>query len=199
MTEIQEVAEAIYEKHKALWPLTGEGAAHLARMQMGDESHSVVSGVSHELFKFNKRQEPEEVTYAETGAAEQSPIPDRLGVAYQNLDRLHVDLASELEAINDAEALIRAIHRVLDGKEWDSSTTSDIASLLTAQGMEIREPRDDCELTADELQQRYADADGGWGEHPRFSRNLWKEHICSNETQRGYWDWVVFMLEQEAD
>ncbi|MBU0564899.1 MAG: hypothetical protein KJ890_15525 [Gammaproteobacteria bacterium] len=199
MTEIQEVAEAIYEKHKALWPLSGEGAVHLARMQMGDESTTVITGVSHELFKFNKRQEPVEVTYAETEAPEQLSILDRLDVAYQNLDRLHVDLAYEQEALNDAEVLIRSIHQVLDGKEWDSDTPSDIAALLTAQGMVITEPRDDCELTADELQQRYADADGGWGEHPLYSRNVWKEQICCNDTQRGYWDWVVVMLEQEAD
>lgn len=199
MTEIQEVAEAIYEKHKALWPLSGEGAVHLARMQMGDESTTVITGVSHELFKFNKRQEPVEVTYAETEAPEQLSILDRLDQAYQNLDRLHVDLASELEAINDAEALIRGIHQTLDGEEWDSATASDIADLLTAQGMKIRGPRDDCELTADELQQRYADADGGWGEHPRHSRSVWKGYVSCNDTQRGYWDWVVFMLEQEAD
>lgn len=197
MNEIQEVARAIYDKHKALWPLSGEGAVHLARMQMGDESTAVITGVSHELFKFNKRQEPVEVTYAETEAPEQLSILDRLDQAYQNLDRLHVDLASELEAINDAVALIRGIHQTLDGKEWGSATPSDIAALLADQGMVISEPRDDCELTAGELQQRYAD--GGWGEHPRHSRSVWKGYVSCNDTQRGYWDWVVFMLEQEAD
>ncbi|MBC7198087.1 MAG: hypothetical protein H5U32_02445 [Pseudomonas balearica] len=199
MNEIQEVAEAIYDRYKPMWPLTAAAAAHLARMQMGDESHSVVSGVSHELFQLNRLHAPAEVTSVEAEAPEQRSILDRLDAAYQNLDRLPLDLDSELEAINDAEALIRSIHQVLDGKEWDSDTASDIAARLTVQGMVITEPRDDCELTADELQQCYADADGGWGEHPRYARSVWKGYVSCNDTQRGYWDWVVSMLEQEAD
>lgn len=191
MNEIQEVAQAIYDKHKALWPLTWVVADFMAKQMAGDQGETVISHLTHELMEFNEA--------GREAAVEKVSLLDRLDQAYQNLDRLHVDLASELEAINDAEALIRAIHQALDRKEWDSDTASDIASLLTEQGMEITGPRDDCELTADELQQRYAEAYRRWGEHPRFSRNGWLHEVANGDTQRGYWDWVVSQIEQEGN
>lgn len=192
MTEIQEVAEAIKAKHGALWPLTWAVADFMAKQLAGDQGEAIIAQLTHELMQLN---EP-----APVPAQKPQTLYERLNssqISLGDLTESDLDLSFEREAMLDAMRLLHNIHRVLDGKEWDSDTASDIASLLTAQGMVIAEPRDDCELTADELQQRYADADGGWGEHPRYARSVWKGYVSCNDTQRGYWDWVVSMLEQE--
>lgn len=190
MNEIQEVAEAIKLKHGQLWPLTREMAAYLALTQAGDQGHTIVANLTHELMQLNP------VTPAAEATAN---ILVRLDQAYQNLDRLPGDFGTEMDTLNDAELLIRSIHRLMDGREWDSDTTSDIAALLTAQGMVIRPVMDDCDMTADELAEKYAGPDGTWGEHPEYPRGDWRDEVQTDDTQLGYWDWVVSKLSQEAD
>lgn len=192
MTEIQEMAEAIKAKHGALWPLTWAVADFMAKQLAGDQGETIIAQLTRELMQLSKP------------APAQKPrtLYERLNssqISLGDLTESDLDLTFEREAMLDAMRLLHNIHRVLDGKEWDSDTAPDIAALLTAQGMVISEPRDDCELTSEELQQRYADPDGGWSEHPRYTRNAWKEQICRNDTQRGYWEWAVSMLEQEAN
>lgn len=121
----------------------------------------------------------------------------RLDQAYQNLDRLPGDFSTETDTLNDAELLIRNIHKVLDGEEWDSDTPSDIAALLTDQGMVLRPVMDDCDMTAAELAEKYAGQDGSWGEHPEHHRRDWREEVQTDDTQLGYWDWVAARLAEE--
>lgn len=193
MTEIQEIAEAIKAKHGALWPLTWAVADFMAKQLAGDQGEAIIAQLTPELMRLN---EP-----APVPAQKPQTLYERLNssqISLRDLTESDLDLTFEREAMLDAMRLLHNIHRVLDGKEWDSSTASDIAALLTAQGMVISEPRDDCELTSEELQQRYADPDGGWGEHPRFSRNEWMHEVANGDTQCGYWEWAVSQLEQEV-
>lgn len=53
------------------------------------------------------------------------------------LDALHESIAEQ--ACHALSALDR-IHAILDGQEWDSSTASEVASVLTDLGYEIRDP-----------------------------------------------------------
>ena len=56
MTEIQEMAQAIYEKHKALWPLTGAVADFMAKQLAGDQGYIIVNQLTHELMELNNQQ-----------------------------------------------------------------------------------------------------------------------------------------------
>lgn len=48
----------------------------------------------------------------------------------------------------EANDLVEAIHSKLDRTEWDSDTTTEIAELLDAYGLEVRPPRNLHEWTA---------------------------------------------------
>lgn len=56
--------------------------------------------------------------------------------------------------------------------------------------------KDEAELTPDELGRKYADADGGWGEHPEYPAWDWRSEVASESTRRGYWDWVACQIEE---
>lgn len=45
--------------------------------------------------------------------------------------------ASDHATIEEARALIESIHKLLDGKEWSSQTTNDIAELISEKGLVI--------------------------------------------------------------
>lgn len=32
---------------------------------------------------------------------------------------------------------------------------------------------------------------GSWGEHPRFCRANWRAEVADNQTNLGYWDWIL--------
>lgn len=53
MTEADEVAQAIYEQYKALWPLTIAAAKNLAKGQMPEETPQVIDSVAEALFSLN--------------------------------------------------------------------------------------------------------------------------------------------------
>lgn len=56
MTELEEVAQAIYDKHSCLWPLTRKKAEALAWIELPkDESEHVINGVADALMKFNQK------------------------------------------------------------------------------------------------------------------------------------------------
>jgi len=188
MTEIQEVAEAIKLKHGQLWPVTREMAAYIATNEAGDQGHTIVTELVHELLRLNPVTPVAEAT---------ANLLVRLDQAYQNLDRLPGDFDTEMDTLSDAELLIRSIHQCLDGKEWDSETCQFIANHLDNHGISIRDFEDDTGLTVVELADKYAGEAGAWGEHPRFARHEWRLEVCSEDTQLGYWDWVVSQIERE--
>lgn len=54
MTELEEVAEAIHSKWKALWPITKEQARNLAEFELPlDETQNTIEGVVDALMAFN--------------------------------------------------------------------------------------------------------------------------------------------------
>jgi hypothetical protein len=42
-------------------------------------------------------------------------------------------------------------------------------------------------------------AEDSWASDPLYSREDWKQEAQQGNTQRGYWDWVEAMIEQDAD
>lgn len=48
------------------------------------------------------------------------------------------------------------------------------------------------ELTADELCEKYSPQ--GDGEHPYFTREVWREQVMEGSTISGYWDWVSHIV-----
>ena len=52
-------------------------------------------------------------------------------------------------------------------------------------------------LTAEQLDDIY-NPDGD-GEHPTYTRGMWRQAVSQKETLRGYWDWVVAQIEESAD
>ena len=54
MTEIQEVARAIYEKYRQLWPVTSEMATYIAIKEAGDQGVTVIASLSQALEELNK-------------------------------------------------------------------------------------------------------------------------------------------------
>ena len=55
----------------------------------------------------------------------------------------------------------------------------------------------DRNLTPDELADKYQAPNGGWGEHPIYSRGEWGQEAAEGNIQSGYWQWVADQIEQE--
>ena len=56
MTELEEVAQAIYEKHACLWPLTRRQANALAWVELPErESQQILDGVADALMALNSK------------------------------------------------------------------------------------------------------------------------------------------------
>ncbi|QCT95511.1 hypothetical protein FEV13_00560 (plasmid) [Stutzerimonas degradans] len=49
--------------------------------------------------------------------------------------------------------------------------------------------KEDSELSAEQLDDKY-NSDGS-GEHPMFTRQMWREAVANEDTLRGYWPWLV--------
>lgn len=56
---------------------------------------------------------------------------------------------------------------------------------------------DDAALSVEQLDCKY-NPDGD-GEHPKFTRDLWREAVGEENTSSGYWDWVKHALVTEAE
>jgi hypothetical protein len=54
MSEADEVAASIYEKHKASWPLTRKEAVALAKAYLSHESQQVQDNVTDALMELNQ-------------------------------------------------------------------------------------------------------------------------------------------------
>lgn len=52
-------------------------------------------------------------------------------------------------------------------------------------------------LTAEQLSEKYDNLDvDGWGEHPVYSMEDWREAVANHDTRRGYWAWVEGVIEE---
>ena len=51
-------------------------------------------------------------------------------------------LTAAREALDQAIELITAIHQLVDGREWDGQSSSDLIDLLICHGLEVRSPDD---------------------------------------------------------
>lgn len=68
-------------------------------------------------------------------------ILDRLDAVEHNLKVLKAsghNMTFELTTISATKELISRLHKLVDGKEWNSQTTCDMADLLATQGLEVR-------------------------------------------------------------
>tara|TARA_B100001559_G_scaffold201360_1_gene168461 strand:- start:265 stop:1347 length:1083 start_codon:yes stop_codon:yes gene_type:complete len=86
MTEIQEMAQAIHEKHKALWPLTWAVADFMAKQLAGDQGYLIVNQLTHELMGLN------------TEPVEPAPEPRDKRVRPSYLDQAVIDRVAESSA-----------------------------------------------------------------------------------------------------
>lgn len=67
--------------------------------------------------------------------------------------------------------------------------------LVVADEEQEDHPIPDRDLTAVELDDKY---NPEWdGEHPAYPRAAWRHEVINRNTISGYWDWVVYQLEQE--
>lgn len=57
------------------------------------------------------------------------------------------------------------------------------------QAIDLIDPRMDSDLTLQELEAQYTGS-GGWGEHPDWPSQVWREEVQNENTQCGYWEWV---------
>lgn len=55
--------------------------------------------------------------------------------------------------------------------------------------------KEDFGLTAEQLDDKYNPE--GNGEHPIFTRGEWRDEVFSENTLRGYWEWVESQIEEE--
>lgn len=92
-------------------------------------------------------------------------------------------------------ALIAALKQALDldGLPIVGVDNYRLSSLLAALQNHDEE---DYELNAEQLDEKY-NSDGD-GEHPRYTRNTWKDAVYLGDTFYGYWDWVEYQLDKEG-
>lgn len=72
-------------------------------------------------------------------------ILTQLNCAKETLESLHsggLDLAADIEAVNEAIDLITKVHRLVDGKEVDSGTLGDLMEALVEVGLDVRDPNE---------------------------------------------------------
>jgi len=91
--------------------------------------------------------------------------------------------------VADIEAARTAIIRAIPAVE-------EILVSLAAAGNILG--KNDDELTAQELRKKH-DAEEGWGQHPRFTMEDWRNEVSNEDTRIGYWDWVEKSLAYAED
>ena len=40
---------------------------------------------------------------------------------------------------------------------------------------------------------------GGWGDHPEYDSQTWREEVVEEKTRRSYWDWVAAKIEENSE
>lgn len=206
MTEIQEVAQAIYDKHKDLWPLHPAIAAFIAQRMCGDQGAAVIASLTHALMELNPvfRNDPAPPSepVVEYVDPKEQGLLYRLELAETALGSMKaggLDVKLEQNAAREARLLLNLILLEVDGVELTAKTAHEIVALLRGARFNVRDFNDETGMTPEQLAEKYATSDGSWGTHPRFTRRQWHNEVLNENTQRGYWDWVVAQIEQEAN
>jgi hypothetical protein len=57
---------------------------------------------------------------------------------------------------------------------------------------QVRRLAKDVGLTASQLEDKYNPE--GDGEHPIYTRDVWRQAVADEETISGYWDWLVYRI-----
>lgn len=58
---------------------------------------------------------------------------------------------------------------------------------------------DDKRMGPDQLREKYATSDGGWGQHGTYPLEDWQHEVGNDETRLGYWEWVAHQLSVEFE
>ena len=66
------------------------------------------------------------------------------------------------------------------------------------EAIDIIAPRAETALTVLELEDKYTGG-AGWGEHPDWPRQDWRQEVASEDTQVGYWEWVFNKVQSEDE
>ena len=206
MTEIQEVAQAIYDQRKELWPLTRRQAGFVAEQLAGDQGHQATSLLIDALMELNPpfRDDPAPPSepVVEYVDPKEQGLLYRLELAENALESLKaggLDVGLEQNAAREARLLLNLILLEVDGVDLTARTAHEIVAVLRGARIKVRDFNDETGMTPEQLAEKYAAPDGSWGTHPRFTRRQWHNEVLNENTQRGYWDWVVAQIEQEAN
>lgn len=112
-------------------------------------------------------------------------LPVRWGIELESI--------SHIQASKDARLSLPE-----SGLEWSlGDDTNPVIDVEMVGCTEVGEPEiRDRDLGLLELEAKYDD-DFGEGEHPSYTRALWKHCVAENETVSGYWYWVYHKLQCE--
>lgn len=66
------------------------------------------------------------------------------------------------------------------------------------QAIDLVDPTLDSDLTVMQLENQYTGSNG-WGEHPDWPRQVWREDVINENTQCGYWEWVFNNIQNEGE
>lgn len=110
-------------------------------------------------------------------------------VTIERTSRSWVDIDVEAETLHDARALAYDRRAMFDysvaSHEYE---LTEVEAIVDAS---------DYGLSADQLDAKY-NPDGD-GEHPLYTRKLWQDAVHCGLTIVGYWDWVEYKLELQAN
>lgn len=111
------------------------------------------------------------------------------------LDIFHTDIGiSTLDdfAITVVEENGKAVAQDEDHEDYSESDSGAVEKVAD-EPMYIE--GEDEGLSAEELDHKY-NPDGG-GEHPKFTREDWRDAVANDETILGYWDWLEEQIREE--
>lgn len=105
--------------------------------------------------------------------------------------------AGELATAAGAVLSLMRIQQALNqSPDWNADTMDAVAEQVRAAGLPLLDELD-ADLSVDELAEKYAGKDGGWGQHPVFPRPDWREEVANDDTLLGYWAWVHHQLNED--
>ncbi len=135
--------------------------------------------------------------------AEQGKLPEGLN---SDFAELHEDLAyGDADMLSEDQlkaaagcvlALMRIQNALNNSPKWNADTLDAVAAEVRAAGLPLLDA-EDAVLSAEELADKYAGKDGGWGQHPVFPRPDWREEVANDDTLLGYWAWVHHQLNED--
>ena len=93
-------------------------------------------------------------------------------------------------------SMLRIQQALNQSPDWNADTLDAVAEQVRAAGLPLLDELD-ADLSVDELAEKYAGKDGGWGQHPLFTRQAWREVVANDDTLLGYWAWVHHRLNED--